>query len=652
MDDSFSVVILPDTQNYSQFYPAIFTSQTQWIVDNQAALNIQMVIGVGDIVNHAESTTEWNNATAAANLLDGKVPYAFAIGNHDYANVKPTSRDATMFNKYFGPARYAAYSWYGGNYQASNENFYTFFTVNGQKYMLLALEFYPRNDVLTWASSLIDSNPDAKVMVVTHSFVFTDGTRVDLCDTNDMSASEGNSGQVVWQKLLEKKPNVILVTSGHLVSTRTAHRTDLGANGNIVNEIFTNFQDDANGGNGYLRILTYHPSADRIDVKTYSPYLNLYRTSSEYQFSLPINNDGNTATLGAISGKVRSSSCTPIPGAQVSTAGVTATTASTGLYTLPGLTPNGEGGYSLSVTANGYDSDTGSGTAIAGFSDQGDFYLMESSSPTCSLNTADPSVTICTPAGGATVAAPVTVSAGVTSSKAIQYVQVYLDGLKQQTFYTRNLSTTVVAPAGAHRLTIQFKDSAGVITKSSTNFTVGATAPSTTVNISSPTSGASPTSPVHVAASTTSSVTINTMQVYVDNVQQYQIAGSTVSTDLTMSTGPHTIKVEATDSNGVSTSSTVSITVSSPTPVGTTVTINSPANNATVTSPVNIVATVTSDKTITYMQVYVDGVNKYTVYSKNVNTSLTMTAGAHRVTVQAKDSTGVFTKSTINITVR
>ncbi len=47
----FTVVVLPDTQNYSQYHPQIFDSQTQWVTNNAAAQSIQLVIGVGDIVN-------------------------------------------------------------------------------------------------------------------------------------------------------------------------------------------------------------------------------------------------------------------------------------------------------------------------------------------------------------------------------------------------------------------------------------------------------------------------------------------------------------------------------------------------------------------------------------------------------------------------
>ena len=49
--DEFTIVALPDTQFYSSLNPQIFAAQTQWIADHVQDQNIQLVVGLGDIVD-------------------------------------------------------------------------------------------------------------------------------------------------------------------------------------------------------------------------------------------------------------------------------------------------------------------------------------------------------------------------------------------------------------------------------------------------------------------------------------------------------------------------------------------------------------------------------------------------------------------------
>lgn len=81
------------------------------------------------------------------------------------------------------------------------------------------------------------------------------------------------------------------------------------------------------------------------------------------------------------------------------------------------------------------------------------------------------------------------------------------------------------------------------------------------------------------------------------------------------------------------------------------VTVCTPTNGLGVSSPVHIIAGSTDTHSVTLMQVYVDGVKKYEVKANNIDTSLAMTAGSRRVTVQAKDSIGSTFWKTVNITV-
>jgi hypothetical protein len=340
----FSVVVLPDTQFYSESYPQTFNLQTQWIVNNAASYNIQFVLGEGDIVNTAEQPLEWQTADAAVRLLDtAQIPYVMAIGNHDYAGENPANRDSTTFNSYFGPARYAPYSWYMGGYPSgTNDNFYTVFTVNGTQYLVLVLEFTPQDATLVWAKSVLDANPDKEIIVLTHTYIFPDSTRADQCDNNDIPAAGNNQGEDVWQKLLINYPNLSLVLNGHsFVGNNAARRVDLGLQQNIVNEILADYQNLSNGGNGWMRIMTFRPALNRIDVTTYSPSLNQYMTDTKDQFSITWHSTGIASGASTIVGSVFGQSsapapytCVPIVGATVTANGASAMSDTTGSFSL------------------------------------------------------------------------------------------------------------------------------------------------------------------------------------------------------------------------------------------------------------------------------------------------------------------------------
>ena len=92
---------------------------------------------------------------------------------------------------------------------------------------------------------------------------------------------------------------------------------------------------------------------------------------------------------------------------------------------------------------------------------------------TCSASTATlPSVTICSPTQSSTSGSPVRVTAAAASSSAISYSSVWLDGAKVYEVNSGQLDTQVVAAAGTRRVTVQAKDAAGTIFKSTVYVTV------------------------------------------------------------------------------------------------------------------------------------------------------------------------------------
>jgi calcineurin-like phosphoesterase family protein len=263
---NFTIVVLPDTQIYAQQYPEIFTNQTEWIAGRMNELNIVFVAYEGDIVN-GNSEAEWRRANSSLSVLDGKVPYGMAPGNHD----KPT----VLFNEYFPVSRYAGYTWYGGNY-SQNDNSYQLFSAGGVDYIVVNLEFCPANGAISWANSVLQKESGRKAIIVTHGYMNTDGQRdVHIC---------GGTGYI-WSDLVVPNPNVFLVLSGHIHGE--AMRSDrIGER--AVYQLLADYQGEGRGGDGWLRILEFSPGEKMIYVRTYSPYLDQYRTGPKSRFEMPI----------------------------------------------------------------------------------------------------------------------------------------------------------------------------------------------------------------------------------------------------------------------------------------------------------------------------------------------------------------------------
>ena len=277
-EQNFSVVLLPDTQNYSEKYPDTYVAQALWIRQQVQQDNIKFVIHLGDIVQTPTQTAEWENADRAMRLLDGVVPYSVAPGNHD---MLLKSRDSRLFNQYYSPARFENKQWYGGHMGETNDNNYCFFEASGMQFMILNLEFAPRDETLEWAAGVTKQYPNHRVIVATHCYM-----RPDQRDTGCATAYNiaGNSGEQIWQKFVRKQPNIFLVVSGHVLGVGL--QTSLNDAGGKVVEMLTDYQGLPNGGDGWLRSLEFVPAENKIHVRTYSPLLNKRNDDESETFSL------------------------------------------------------------------------------------------------------------------------------------------------------------------------------------------------------------------------------------------------------------------------------------------------------------------------------------------------------------------------------
>jgi Calcineurin-like phosphoesterase len=299
-----SIVVLPDTQYYNTDYhhAAVFAMQTNWILAQKSPLHIQAVLHVGDIVDSCNSVDQWTNANSAMRLLDGVVPYFVVSGNHD------TDGDRKgLINDYFGPA---SLPWVTSTMTAGQiENNYALVDIGPQQWLVLGLEFGPRDAVMTWADAVLKAYPDRPAIIVTHAYLYSDGNRYDIAisgldRTNPnyqnfipqsyvYTSSQGiNDGEQIWQKLILTNPNVRLVFSGHVTATTGGARlTSTRPDGSRVHQMLSDYQwyKGEDFGFGYMRVLQFDYSKKTIQVETYSPYTDDYLTDDANQFTLDLN---------------------------------------------------------------------------------------------------------------------------------------------------------------------------------------------------------------------------------------------------------------------------------------------------------------------------------------------------------------------------
>jgi hypothetical protein len=268
-NEVFTLVLLPDTQFYSEKYPETFVAQTMWIRERARVDNLKFVIGLGDIVQNAHVEREWQNAHEAARILDGVVPYSTVPGNHDLVTKDNVlTRDSTLYNKYFGVARFEREPWYGSHFDTTNDNNYCHFRAAGRSFLVISLEYAPRDEVLEWAAETCRRFPNHNVIVATHSYLNLKGR---VAGSVKVAGSTANSGEEMWQKLVRRQPNIFLVVCGHVGGVNVLFsQNDAGAQ---VIEILTDYQNLAGGGEGWLRTMKFVPDENKIYVEAYSPLL-------------------------------------------------------------------------------------------------------------------------------------------------------------------------------------------------------------------------------------------------------------------------------------------------------------------------------------------------------------------------------------------
>ena len=222
-DAAYSFAVVGDTQSISYYYPEKMSVIYDWIVDNIENKNIKFVMGLGDITEK-NADAEWTVAKQTVGKLHGKVPYSVAVGNHDTAEKLTNTFDELGYRDIIS-----------GSFGSGLENTYQYLTVGEVDYIIFALDCGASDEVLAWAGEIIAAHPKHNVIITTHAYLNKDGTKLDSSDIYSVSNyGYSNDGSDIWDKLVSKYENIVLVLSGHISNDEIVMSKSIGENGNTV----------------------------------------------------------------------------------------------------------------------------------------------------------------------------------------------------------------------------------------------------------------------------------------------------------------------------------------------------------------------------------------------------------------------------------
>lgn len=249
-------------------------------------------------------------------LAEAGLPFGVAPGTHDY--------DATWSVRGYPPNRQKSWSemtktvedfgilhvagldnfravfgddseffreqpWYVASYKGGANSAQTF-AAGGYRFLHLALETHPGDDVLRWADLVMRRFAGLPTIVTTHDYLDTRGERLPnpLVDLARVEPDGHNSPQQLWDKFISRQDQIFLVLSGH--QHGQSHRVDANLQGDPVYQVLADYQDrgrvaiDAGRarrvglGDGWMRLMRFDFGASpaRIEIRTYSTHYRKY----------------------------------------------------------------------------------------------------------------------------------------------------------------------------------------------------------------------------------------------------------------------------------------------------------------------------------------------------------------------------------------
>ena len=264
----FTFVIESDTQYYNEDYEGnpdktvdgVYQHQLNihnWILANRERMNIQYLFHNGDIVDDEPNIKEWEQASAAYNLLDkAGIAYGVLAGNHDVGHL---SGSYGKYSTYFGESRYADNAWYGESYK-DNRGHYDLISVGGIDFIMVYMGWGIGDEEIAWLNNVLAQYPERKAILNFHEYLLASG-------------GLGEEPQRIHDEVVATNENVCMVFSGHYHNARTTTDTFVNEDGStrtVYNMLF-DYQGLLEGGAGYMRLMHFDLDDEKVIIRTYTP---------------------------------------------------------------------------------------------------------------------------------------------------------------------------------------------------------------------------------------------------------------------------------------------------------------------------------------------------------------------------------------------
>ena len=266
----FSMVWFTDTQYYAQDYPDVWTSMTDWMIEEFKKGSYEYAMHTGDLVNEVLDESQWAVAKKNLDRMDAaKIPYGVLAGNHDVVIDKLNKTyDYSIFKRYAGVDRFEDKPWFGEAMNDENQNHYDLFSFGDHDFIFLYLGFGRDGSAETveWANKVLEQHSDRNAIVGMHENI------------NSLAQYVTDEARIVNREIVNPNENVKMVLSGHHhgANYRVKQVKNEDGSERDVLEVLANHQGNTapERGQGYLKMLTFDPTDETLDFVSYSPFLD------------------------------------------------------------------------------------------------------------------------------------------------------------------------------------------------------------------------------------------------------------------------------------------------------------------------------------------------------------------------------------------